>query len=338
VLLRFSIASLSLGTLVSPCFAHHNTSALFDMESEVSVEGTVASFDWKNPHVYVEVAAEDGLSESVVWRFEGRPLAFMRQLGWTRETLRPGDRVTVTANPSRRTSRRSGFLVEITVQGRDVPALRGPERQERLARLTSEGNERADSLSGTWVTVFTPESEWIDDPSKLPLTDAGTAAVEAYDEATMHPGLQCIPVPAPAMMLIPDVKSIELGDGIMWIRGEFDGTERTIYFDEREPVGRTVHGHSVAHWEGGALVIETRNFSDHTMGNAYALPSGSRKRLVERLQLEENGAALIYGFEVTDPEFLAEPVTGEARWVYRPGVEFTLTQCNVENSRRFLDD
>ena len=62
-------------------------------------------------------------------------------------------------------------------------------------------------------------------------------------------------------MIAGDMKSIELIDDVVWIRGEYDVTERVAYFDARPPGRRTVHGHSVARWEGRVLLVETSNFT-----------------------------------------------------------------------------
>jgi hypothetical protein len=50
-------------------------------------------------------------------------------------------------------------------------------------------------------------------------------------------------------MIAGDRKSIELVDDVVWIRAEYDATERVAYFDARPPEGRTVHGHSLARWQ-----------------------------------------------------------------------------------------
>ena len=337
-LVGLSLWSVLVTTAAPIADAHHNTGALFDMESEARIEGTLVRYDWRNPHLYIEVEAAGDDGEIATWRFEGRPLAFMRRLGWTRETLVVGDHVTVTTNPSRVPGRRTGFMADIAVDGREVPPLRGQAREERFARAAEIDHGRANDLAGTWVTEPSPIVEAIDDPEQLALTAAGEAAVEAFDEATMHPGLECIPSVAPIFMLVPDTKSIELTGSVVRIRGEFDGAERTIYLDGRASPGPTLHGHSIGHWEDGALVIETIDFSEHGMGLAFGLPSSSRKRLVEHLALEDDGRGLTYRFELTDPEYLAEPVMGELRWAYRPDVGFEMLPCSLDNSRQFLND
>ena len=82
-----------------PCqaFAHHNFRSVFDTDLPVEVTGTVTEVRWTNPHArfYVEVVDEDG--ETVTWDFElASPNSLLRR-GWQRDSLEPGDIVTVKA-------------------------------------------------------------------------------------------------------------------------------------------------------------------------------------------------------------------------------------------------
>jgi hypothetical protein len=47
---------------------------------------------------------------------------------------------------------------------------------------------------------------------------------------------------------------------------------------------------------------------------------------------------LLYSFELTDPVYLAAPLRGEMRWLYRPNVDFQLVACDPEATRSFLDN
>lgn len=331
-------AGLIAMSVLSPALAHHSAAGLFDMTTNITIRGSIERFEWKNPHIYIHVAATDAEGRQQVWRIEGFAPGLMRRFGWSQDTLRPGDKVKVLAHPSRSADRLTAHLYDISVEGRSVPAIIGSSLESYLDQEQSKTDGSADSLSGTWITVFGPATTLFDDPSKLPLTAAGRAAVAAFDQRTMLPGLECTPTPAPRFMVYPDVKSIEIGDDIGWIRGEFDGSERTIYFDGREPAERTVHGHSLGHFEGDVLVIETTHFADHLSGNAFSLPSGSQKRLVERLAPTPDGTAVFYSFELTDPEYLSAPVKGQMTWLYRPSIEFRMLPCDAENARRFVDD
>jgi hypothetical protein len=60
--------------------------------------------------------------------------------------------------------------------------------------------------------------------------------------------------------------------------------------------------------------------------------------LVERFALAADGQSLLYSFELTDPVYLAAPLRGEMRWLYRPNVDFQLVACDPEATRSFLDN
>lgn len=321
-------------------YAHHNQFQGFDPAKERVVTGTVERFAWQNPHAYIYVASGEE-NEARSWRIETLSIAFMRQLGWGPDTLRAGDSVTVKVNPSRTEGRATGWLLDIAVEGRDVPSLTDEKRVGAIfSGQSTQTDARAKSVSGTWITVIDSAEpwKWIDDPSQLKLTEAGRMAVASYDPVAASSRTTCEPRPAPRIMIAADRKSIELVDDAVWIRAEYDVTERVAYFDARPPAGRTVQGHSLARWQDGVLIVETSNFTENPIGITAALPSSNEKHLVERFALDADGQSLIYSFELTDPIYLAEPLIGEMRWLYRPNVDFELIPCDPDATQLFLDN
>jgi hypothetical protein len=146
-------------------------------------------------------------------------------------------------------------------------------------------------------------------------------------------------------MIDPDFKQITTDGDVITIRGGFAPADRTIHMNTASHDGTpasdrtTLQGHSIGLWEGDTLVIDTTDFSAHRIGNGYrGLPSGAQKHLVERLTLHEDGKRLNYAFELTDSEFLAETVTGEIEWGYRPDLEFVREPCELDNARQFSQD
>lgn len=80
--------------------AHHSVAG-FDSKKEVVLKGTVAQFIWRNPHVLLlwDVKGEDG--KVTQWSGEMNSPTSMIQVGMNRYSLKPGDEVLVTINPSK---------------------------------------------------------------------------------------------------------------------------------------------------------------------------------------------------------------------------------------------
>ena len=89
-------AVLALGA--GAAAAHHAYSA-FTMDSVKNITGTVTKFDWTNPHswVWIDVPNEQGGVDT--WGIEGMSPNYLSRRGWTRTTLKPGDKLSITIHP-----------------------------------------------------------------------------------------------------------------------------------------------------------------------------------------------------------------------------------------------
>jgi hypothetical protein len=83
-----------------PLFAHHGNAA-YDMSKTTSYKATVTDFLYTNPHtqVYFDVANDKGNAEH--WVAETTNPGMLNRVGWTRDSLKPGDQVTLIANPNK---------------------------------------------------------------------------------------------------------------------------------------------------------------------------------------------------------------------------------------------
>jgi hypothetical protein len=337
---RFAWAFVALVLASAPAAAHHST-AHYDEKKEFELEGPVTRFEWANPHAYLYVRAPGPDGREVVWEIEAAPIALLRRLGWSRDSLSAGEHVVIRAHPPKDATRAEALFVSVKKADGSVLAMsafvkaasdRGPDTKAKH-----------DGLAGTWATLFNPSPDDLfgDDALKYadlwPLTPKATAAVTSFHEESDLPATKCIPYTAPLLMVIPDVKSLEVrGDSVV-IRGEFDNSGRTVHMDvtSHADAPTSVQGHSIGRWEGRTLVIDTARFIEHRSGNNWSLPSGTQKHLIERLQPAEDGKSLTYGFELEDPEYLTRAVTGKAEWVYRPDLSYAGETCNPANAQRF---
>jgi hypothetical protein len=94
---------------VPPAAAHHSF-AMYEPTKTMTLKGTVKSFQWTNPHVilWVLVQPEDGGAPQE-WSLETTSPGVLTRNGWTRQSLKTGDRVSVTFSPLRDGSRGGGL-------------------------------------------------------------------------------------------------------------------------------------------------------------------------------------------------------------------------------------
>ncbi len=98
-----TVVTLAVGVvmLAAPLLAHHGT-AVYDTKKPVTVTGTVTEYRFVNPHVILAWGAKDAKGNIQQWSAEiGAPNNLGRSVGWTNKTVKVGDQVTVTGNPSK---------------------------------------------------------------------------------------------------------------------------------------------------------------------------------------------------------------------------------------------
>jgi hypothetical protein len=95
------IAAAALAATSGPLLAHHANSA-YDRDATISVTGTVIKWQFINPHagLWLNVTDEQGNSQEWSGEFQG-VLDLYRHFSWNKDTFKPGDKITITGNPSR---------------------------------------------------------------------------------------------------------------------------------------------------------------------------------------------------------------------------------------------
>jgi len=94
-LLQTLAIALCLTTISSPVFAHHGTAA-YDMTKTITMKGKISKFNFINPHcqIYFDVTNDKGLAEQ--WQAELTSPNHLMRTGWNKDTLKPGDDITIT--------------------------------------------------------------------------------------------------------------------------------------------------------------------------------------------------------------------------------------------------
>ena len=99
-LLRFSVLA-GLCLVMVPAIQGHHSQSEYDLRAKVEVEGTVTKLEWKSPHAWFYVDVINDKGQTTNWSFElPSPVTLMRR-GWTRDSLKPGDRIKVVGAPAR---------------------------------------------------------------------------------------------------------------------------------------------------------------------------------------------------------------------------------------------
>ena len=100
---KLSIAAVGLGMLLAsvPAIAHHSFAAEFDAAKPIKLTGSVTKVEWMNPHTYFYIDVKDEKGTTTNWGLEmGSPNGLMRQ-GWTRNSMKIGDEVTVEGSAAK---------------------------------------------------------------------------------------------------------------------------------------------------------------------------------------------------------------------------------------------
>lgn len=102
-----------LGALPLAAVAHHSF-AMFDMQREVSLDGTVKNFQWSSPHSWLDVVVRDSAGNEVEWGVEMGAPGMLYRHGWRQRSVKPGDKITLVVHPLR-DGRPGGSLVSATL-------------------------------------------------------------------------------------------------------------------------------------------------------------------------------------------------------------------------------
>jgi uncharacterized protein DUF6152 len=95
---KLIIASALVLSVVAPAFAHHSPAA-FEPQKTITLTGTVKEFRWQNPHSWIEVMVPNDKGQEVLWAFELTSPTYLVRAGWKSNTLKPGDKVTISGRP-----------------------------------------------------------------------------------------------------------------------------------------------------------------------------------------------------------------------------------------------
>lgn len=312
----------------------HHSAAMFDTSQEIVITGVVSRYEWKNPHVYMAIETSGADGRTFEQQIEAGAPSVLSPLGLTPDSLAAGDEVAIRANPNKNGSGR-------IVLGRSLLKADGTELPLNIAApsIRARQEAQATSLAGTWFAPLGPFRAFrVAASNAWGLTDKGRTAMAAFD-TTQASYANCVPVTAPTLMIYPVTSTVEINADAVIFNVDWMTSRRVVYTDgggHPSDGERTLHGHSIGHWEGETLVVDTVQYAPHKEGLTLGLPSGAGKHTVERFSLADDGRHMNYQVMLEDPEYLVEPVSYSSQLEYRPDLKPTGLACDPEVARRYI--
>src|SRR4051812_44188993 len=117
------LGAVCAAAVAAPALAHHSF-AMFDNEKTVSLKGTVKEFEWSNPHAWLNMVVLNASGQQEDWAFEMASPLQLTSHGWKKDTLKPGDQITIQAHPLKDGSH-GGSYMSVMLPGGQVLGQRG---------------------------------------------------------------------------------------------------------------------------------------------------------------------------------------------------------------------
>lgn len=310
------IAAISLFLL--PLTAHHEITAKFDPAKTTRLQGVVTYVDWANPHVHIFMNVGTG-NNLVNWAVELESVIDLQKAGYRRDTVKPGDMITVEGILARDNSRQVwGNSVVMTTGNRRVFNVTEEAPSRAAAGPTPrwpDGKPRLGPTSGTTGYWARPSMTILSENTSIRANKNGLLAnladidkvapfqrwardlfeVRQRNRLADDPQyLYCIPPGGPRQYQEAyGVQFIEDKDHqrIFVFVGGVNHNWRLIYLDGRQQIGSLrsgdadnplYYGRAVGKWEGDSLVVDVKGFNEKFWFSNGGLPHTEKLHLVEK--------------------------------------------------------
>ena len=312
---RILVALFFLIVMTNHSAAHHNWRALYDVESDIEIEGVVSSIVWRNPHVRVSFTVDAGTANEKVYTTASNSVAALTRMNVTDEVLTVGTRVRVAGYRSR--TRDDDFFMNhlLLPNGREIVFLRTAEpRWPDASRIGNtdrahgrvvedDFSKRPTSIFAVWNTIYGAEGSH--QALKFP---PGRFSI---DYKTARGSGNCTTKDVWAQMGAPyPIQMIDKDDIVVIHAEEFD-TIREVHMGiaHIDPGTHTNNlGYSTGRMNDGRLLVTT-TFAG----------SNSPIQLDETFELSTDHNRLLYTSTLVNPESNNAPTVNNKWWEYQPG-------------------
>lgn len=305
--------------------AHHGTTSQFDQSQSLEVTGVITKLRFVNPHsyVYFDVTGDAGRVES--WRCEMRAATVLKRSGWSEDMFQPGTRIYIEGAPARhephgcyvkRLRLGDGEIIQRYDQlddSDDVVAV-----DERPAFLPNG----QPNISGDWAA---PQRRLNSGETRrrapggfrgtdYAQSDAGRAASADHEPQRDNPRFFCRPVNIIADWVFDQhINRIVQGDNTIILTYGFMDIVRTIHLDMDEhpdDIDPSRAGHSIGHWEGNTLVVDTIGFVPGYLDGRFGIKHSDQLHVTERFEYVPDQGLIIRDYVGEDPLYLTESFSG----------------------------
>ena len=358
-----------LWAAAAPVCAHHSIAAHYDARKPVTLKGTVSEFEWANPHVYFGLDVADAGGRIAHWTVEFASKPELRRNGWTQNSLRVGDVVTVEASAARDGAKEAYGKSVLLAGGKRLteasnarPAVRGatrpvprwPDGHVRLGAAPGETGYWAYPSAASLVEASAGAIRMSSDGLLTNLADAGKVApfqpwaqgLYEYRQRTLlkdDPMASCLPPGGPRQFQVPyGLQILEQPERrrVLVMSGGGDRNWRLINLDGRpmpkvEDETPTYFGFAVGQWEGDTLVIHSIGFNERFWFSNGGLPHTESLQLTERISRPDFNT-LRYEVTVDDPGAYTRPWSSgwTLQWVPNQEIEeYFSDDSNIDAER-----
>jgi len=332
--------SVAVFLTIMPVSAHHPIAAKFDPARAVTLRGSVTEVDWANPHVHVFMNVRDS-SGVMNWAVELESPIDLQRNNWNRDTLKPGDTITVQGISARDGSRQAwGNSVVLDATGKRIfvlagtqpprdsqprPTPRWPDGQPRLGPAPAErgywGHPSSTALVQAGANVAMDGHGLLrniaDIDKVAPLQPWARSLYEFRQRNFLKddPLFRfCMPPGGPRQFQLPyGIQFVEDRENqrIFVLIGSGNHNWRLIYTDGRArkeddkdfPI---YYGRPLARWEGDTLLVDTRDFNERFWFTNGGLPHTDQLHLTERISRPDFNT-LKYEVTIDDPATYTKP-------------------------------